>query len=283
MTGHQLRLVVVETAKSFLGRKEADGSHKEIIDIYNCIQPLPNGYFMKYSDPWCAAFVSAVAWLCRLVSIIFPSASCPDMVNRYKAAGRWMEDDAYMPQIGDVVFYDWDDNGSGDDVGTPDHVGLVTEVFASSFNVIEGNSSDMVKIRTLKRDARYIRGFGLPDYDAAAAASEDAGDDGDGEIIVDPDPGELNPNTSGGDSFELRFRILRLGAGMGDQEDLREQVRALQRDLRGLGFDVGPDGLDGKFGPNTLRALKYYQTSVRIPADGEAGPQTYAALNGLEA
>ena len=285
MTGHQLRLVVAETAKSFLGRKEADGSHKEIIDIYNSIVPLPNGYFMKYSDPWCAAFVSAVAWLCRLVSIIFPSASCPDMVNRYKAAGCWIENDAYMPQIADVVFYDWDDDGKGDDVGTPDHVGLVTEVFASSFNVIEGNASDMVKIRTLKRDARYIRGFGLPDYDAAAAASEDTGDDEAGEIIVGKpqEPSASDPNTQAGDSFELRFRILRLGAGMGDQEDLREQVRALQRDLRGLGFDVGPDGLDGKFGPNTLRALKQFQTSVRIPADGEAGPQTYAALNGLEA
>ena len=279
MTEIMLRQSVVETAKSFLGRKEADGSHKEIIDIYNSIQPLPNGYRMKYTDPWCAAFVSAVAWLCRLISIIFPSASCPDMVNRYKAAGRWMERDDYMPQLGDVVFYDWDDSGSGDDVGTPDHVGLVCEIFASSFNVIEGNASDMVKIRTMKRDARYLRGFGLPDYAAAAETADPV------EIPVeDPsaqDPVVSDPDTQDDNSFALTFRILRLGAGMGDQEDLREQVRALQRNLRGLGFDVGPDGLDGEFGPNTLRALKQYQTSVRIPSDGEAGPQTYAALNGL--
>ena len=276
MTAQKLRQSVVETAKSFLGRKEADGSHKEIIDIYNSIQPLPNGYRMKYTDPWCAAFVSAVAWLCRLISIIFPSASCPDMVNRYRAAGRWMERDDYMPQLGDVVFYDWDDSGSGDDVGTPDHVGIVCEVFASSFNVIEGNASDMVKIRTMKRDARYLRGFGLPDY-AAAAETADAGS----EIVVNPEPNVSSSNTQSGDSFALTFQILRIGAGMGELSYLREQVRALQRNLRCLGFDIGPDGLDGEFGPNTLRALKQYQTSVRIPSDGEAGPQTYAALNGL--
>ena len=232
---------------------------------------------MKYTDPWCAAFLSAVAWLQGLTSIVFPSASCPDMVAKYKAAGRWMEDDSYMPQIGDVVFYNWDAKSSGDDTGTPDHVGIVTEVFGSSFNVIEGNSSNMVKIRTVQRNWQFLRGFGLPDYDAAAAAE----DDGDGEIIVEPEPGELNPNTSDGDSFKLSFRILRLGAGMEGQEELREQVRALQRQLRCLGFDIGPDGLDGEFGPNTLRAVMQYQTSVRIPSDGEAGPQTYAALNGL--
>ena len=288
MTAQKLRELVVKTAMRFLGRKESDGSHKEIIDIYNAIRPLPNGFKMKYTDPWCAAFVSAVAWLCNLVSIIFPSASCPDMVNKYKKAGRWMENDDYTPKIGDVVFYDWDDDGKGDNTGTPDHVGIVTEVFSASFNVIEGNASDMVKIRTMKRNGRYIRGFGLPDYDAAAAAIDDDGSDDGGEIVVNPPDGQQeqapsvsNPNTPSSDTFELRFRILRYGAGMGDRTELREQVRALQRALRSLGFDVGPDGLDGEFGPNTLRALRQYQTSVRIASDGEAGPETYSALNGL--
>ena len=61
MTELELRKQVVATAKLWLGRKEADGSHKEIIDVYNSICPLPVGYKMKYTDYWCAAFVSAVA------------------------------------------------------------------------------------------------------------------------------------------------------------------------------------------------------------------------------
>lgn len=272
MTAQQLRVLVVKTAMHFLGRKEADGSHREIIDIYNSISPLPNGFRMKYTDPWCAAFVSAIAWVCKLVSIIFPSASCPDMVSKYKAAGRWMETDSYMPQIGDVVFYDWDDSGQGDDVGTPDHVGIVSEVFASSFNVIEGNASDMVKIRTLQRNGRYIRGFGLPDYAAAATGDE---------VIVEPEPAPEDP-MSDPNTYALTYTILRHGAGMKGQEYLREQVRSVQQRLRWLGFDIGPDGADGEYGDNTAKAVGQYQKSVGLLADKEFGPKTRGRMDGLE-
>lgn len=272
MTAQQLRVLVVKTAMHFLGRKEADGSHKEIIDIYNSIVPLPNGFRMKYTDPWCAAFVSAVAWVCKLVSIIFPSASCPDMVSKYKAAGRWMEDDAYMPQIGDVVFYDWEAKSSGDDTGTPDHVGLVTEVFGSSFNVIEGNASDMVKIRTVQRNWQFLRGFGLPDYAAAATGDE---------VIVEPAPATEDP-VSDPNTYALTYTILRHGAGMKGQERLREQVRSVQQRLRWLGFDIGPDGADGEYGDNTAKAVGQYQQSVGLLADKEFGPKTRGRMDGLD-
>lgn len=277
MTEMDIRRGMAAQARRWLGRKEGDGSHREIIDIYNSIKPLPNGYRMKYTDPWCAAFVSAVAWLQGLTSIVFPSASCPDMVASYKAAGRWMEDDAYMPQIGDVVFYDWDDGGKGDNAGTPDHVGLVVDVYASSYKAIEGNASDMVKIRTMQRNGRYLRGFGLPDY---AAAARDKGSD---EVIVEPGPAQpaskpdasvSDPDTPAGDVFSLRFRILRRGC-------VGEDVRALQRNLKSLGLDVGRYGLDGEFGGDTRAALIAYQRSVRLDPDGEAGPLTMSALNGL--
>lgn len=276
MTAQELREAVVRKAMGFLGRKEADGSHREIIDIYNSITPLPNGYRMKYTDPWCAAFVSAVAWLCGLTGIIFPSASCPDMVSRYKAAGRWMEDDSYMPQIGDVVFYDWDDDGKGDNVGTPDHVGLVVDVFASSYNVIEGNASDMVKIRTMQRNGRYLRGFGLPDYAAAATGDE---------VIVEPEPAQPaskpEASVSDPDTYKLTYTILRYGAGMAGQEQLREQVRAVQQRLRWMGFDIGPDGADGEYGANTVAAVRQYQRSVGLKDDGEVGPLTRGRMDGL--
>lgn len=272
LTEMEIRRGMAAQARRWLGRKEADGSHREIIDIYNQIKPLPNGFRMSYTDPWCAAFLSAVAWLQGLTKIVFPSASCPDMVGKYKAAGRWMEDDAYMPQISDVVFYDWADDGKGDDTGTPGHVGLVVDVYGGSFNVIEGNYSDAVKIRTMSRNGRYIRGFGLPDYVSVA--------DGSSEVIVEPAPDPepeqpvFDPNTPNGDSFELCFRILRCGC-------VGEDVRALQRNLKSLGFDVGRYGLDGEFGSDTKAALVAYQRSVRLPPDGEAGPLTMAALNGL--
>lgn len=275
MTEMEIRRGLAAQARRWLGRKESDNSHREIIDIYNQIQPLPNGYRMKYTDPWCAAFVSAVAWLQGLTSIVVPSASCPDMVTRYKAAGRWMEDDGYMPKISDVVFYDWADDGTGDDTGTPGHVGLVVDVYGGSFNVIEGNYSDAVKIRTMSRNGRYIRGFGLPDYASVADGTETGG-----EVVVEPEPEPQpeqpvsDPGTPSSDTFTLRFRILHKGCK-------GEDVRALQRQLKHLGFDVGPCGLDGDFGSDTKAALVAYQRSVRLDPDGEAGPLTMAALNGL--
>jgi hypothetical protein len=269
MTEVQLREKVVAQARSWLGRKEADGSHREIIDVYNSIKPLPNGYRMKYTDPWCAAFVSAVAWMCKLTSIIIPSASCPDMVAKYQKIGRWMENDNYLPRAGDVVFYDWDDSGSGDNAGVPDHVGLVTDVYSTSFNVIEGNSSDMVKIRTLQRNARYLRGFGLPDY--AGAATEKTEEDGK-DIEA--------PTTSSGD-YQLTYHLLRHGAGMGEQAYLKPEVAAVQKLLIADGYTCGGYGADGEFGSGTEQSVRNYQYDHKLEADGVVGPQTRAKLEGV--
>lgn len=56
-----LRMQVVETAQSYLGCNEADGSHEQIIDLYNSHQPLAMNYTVQYTDSWCATYVSAVA------------------------------------------------------------------------------------------------------------------------------------------------------------------------------------------------------------------------------
>ena len=56
-----LRLSLIQQAESWLGRKEADGSHKTIIDRYNAQEVLPVGYTLSYTDSWCAAFVTASA------------------------------------------------------------------------------------------------------------------------------------------------------------------------------------------------------------------------------
>lgn len=159
------RNTVLEAARSWLGRKEADGSFKVIIDTYNSIVPLPCGYRMTYYDPWCAAFVSAVAQKVGATNIIYPECSCDRMIQLYQQHGRWMENDAYTPQPGDVIFYDWQDSGSGDNVGSSDHVGLVYSVVGTSMTIIEGNCSDSVCFTTRTVNQRYIRGYGLPDYE----------------------------------------------------------------------------------------------------------------------
>ena len=44
MTEKELRQKVVDTAVSYLGCKEANGSHRKIIDLYNSHKPLARGY-----------------------------------------------------------------------------------------------------------------------------------------------------------------------------------------------------------------------------------------------
>lgn len=168
MTADELRRMVVKRAESWLGLNEADMSHREIVDSYNSIQPLPRGYRVSYYDPWCATFVSAVAQVCGLTKWIYPECSCQLMIDLYKAAGRWMEDDAYRPQPGDIIMYDWDDNGMGDNTGWADHVGYVTGLTGDTIHIIEGNCSNAVMRTSRQINGRYIRGYCLPDYDEAA-------------------------------------------------------------------------------------------------------------------
>ena len=57
-----------------------------------------------------------------------------------------------------------------------------------------------------------------------------------------------------------------------------ESVKALQQALAREGFD--PGSVDGKFGPNTERAVKAFQRANGLTADGVVGPRTRAALEG---
>lgn len=164
MTETEIRNQVVNVAKSYLGCRESDGSHKKIIDTYNAHRPLARGYSVKYTDPWCATFVSAVAVLCGLTDIMPTECSCSKMVELYKKMGRWEESDSYVPKLGDVVMYDWGDTGKGDNTGTPDHVGIVVYISGNTMKIIEGNITDSVNYRTLSVNGKYIRGYCLPDY-----------------------------------------------------------------------------------------------------------------------
>lgn len=156
---------VVAQAKTWLGRKESNGTHEAIIDIYNTQKPLPRGYKVKYNDEWCATFVSAVAVNLGYTDIIPTECSCTKMIDLFKKLGSWNESDSRKPNPGDVIFYDWEDNGAGDNKSQPNHVGIVEKVSGTTITVIEGNYNQEVKRRTIKVDGKYIRGYGVPKYD----------------------------------------------------------------------------------------------------------------------
>ncbi len=291
MTEHELRARVCARARLWLGRKEADGSHREIIDVYNQIVPLPRGYRLQYSDPWCAGFASAVAQALGLTAWIFPECGCGPMIELYRKAGRWMEDDACLPAPGDVIFYDWQDSGAGDNRGDPDHVGLVLEAAGDLITVIEGNCADRVATRTLFRDNRCIRGYGLPDYAAAAAAINAHEDPEDGPaqeapaVIVIPDPEPVSDPDAAGDGVPDVLSPAALPEGwchaalpilaIGDES---EAVRAAQVLLEKRGFRCGWMGADAEFGPKTEAALGKFKRDRGLERSPEIDAETWQRL-----
>lgn len=167
------RAQVVALANSWLGRNEADGSHKYIVDIYNTLasDKLPRRTKMQYNWAWCACTWSALAVKLGYTDIMPIEISCYYIIEQAKKMGVWIEQDNRVPLLAEAVLYDWDDDAKNyattDNKNTPEHIGVVVEVNESAgyFVVVEGNFSNAVKKRTLSINGRYIRGFVSPKYD----------------------------------------------------------------------------------------------------------------------
>ena len=156
---------VVRQAQAWIGKKESNGTHKEIIDIYNSHKPLARGYKVKYTDSWCAVFVSAVAIKLGYTSIVPTECGCGKMIDLFKALGAWQEGRSYKPSAGDIIFYDWNDNNSSD------HVGIVEKVSGSVIAVIDGNKNNAVERRKISIGNKCIQGYGVPKYDKPISVS----------------------------------------------------------------------------------------------------------------
>jgi len=160
-----LRMEVVTTAEQYLGTKEADGSHKKIIDRYNSHEPLAVGYVVQYTDSWCSTFVSTIAMECGLTEIIPTECGCERHIGLFQQLDSWVEQDDYIPRPGDLIFYDWNMEEKGECTGWSDHVGIVVGTKWPFLKVIEGNFDDCVQYRYLMLDDLAIRGFATPDYE----------------------------------------------------------------------------------------------------------------------
>lgn len=152
---------VVRTCQSWVGVTEPN--HQFILDIYNNHKPLARGYKVKIRDAWCATFASAAlianGWTGPT------ECGCEEWIKLLYEDDMWIEDDGFKPQPGDLIFYDWDDDGRGDCTGHADHVGVVETVNGISMTIIEGNNNNAVRRRVISVNSRYIRGFGVPTYE----------------------------------------------------------------------------------------------------------------------
>lgn len=160
-----LRTSLITAAERWLNCNETDGSHKQIIDIYNNHEPLAQGYRVQYDDQWCATFVSAAAIQAGLTEIIPTECGCQRQIELLERLGAWEEADDYKPLPGDIIYYSRNSSQLfGDCTEWSDHVGIVVGTNGNMMKVIEGNYDDAVGYRIIRVNDPIIRGFGIPNY-----------------------------------------------------------------------------------------------------------------------
>ena len=201
-----------------------------------------------------------------LTEYILPECSCNRMIKLYKSKNQWVEDDTYVPDMGDILFYAWKDKGVGDCELEADHVGIVKEVKNNIIYVIEGNYSKSVKIRQVKVNGKYIRGFATPDYKTASKTYNFKK-----KVTVKPSKtitttNKIDTTITTGKVLTIASTVPYLKSG-----DKNEAVKVMQTVLIYLGFSCGTSGADGSFGPATVKAVKAYQKTVGITQDGICG------------
>ena len=122
-------------------------------------QPYWSWYGFNSRVEWCACFVSWCADQCGYIEsgLVPKFAGCVDGANWFKSNGKW-QDRTYEPKTGDIIFFDWE----GD--GTTDHVGIVEKCENGTVYTVEGNSGDACKQRQYTVGSSNIYGYGIPAY-----------------------------------------------------------------------------------------------------------------------
>jgi len=122
-------------------------------------QPYWSWYGFDSRVEWCACFVSWCADQCGYIEsgLVPKFAGCVDGANWFKSNGKW-QNRTYEPKAGDIIFFDWE----GD--GTTDHVGIVEKCENGIVYTVEGNSGDACKQRQYAVGSNNIYGYGIPAY-----------------------------------------------------------------------------------------------------------------------
>lgn len=105
---------------------------------------------------WCACFVSWCGDKSNLIdSGAMPKfSSCSEGAAWFKKNGSW-RDSSYMPVSGDIIFFDWDGNG------TTEHVGIIEKTENGRIYTIEGNNNNSVRRVSYPIGYESIYGYGV--------------------------------------------------------------------------------------------------------------------------
>lgn len=234
-------------------------------------------YVNGASTPYCACYTSWVMDQAKVSVAGLPAAYCPYICRDGVKAGKTVS--KYDAQPGDVVLFDWDNDGLSD------HVGIVESNFGSYLQTIEGNTNG----GQVARRTRYFSNIChviRPNYDGKEVIAQVS----DSDLVVDGWAGPLTitklqqvlknpegyvdgvlsgqaPNQQ--EYFDHVWSCTWNGLGSYTVERLQDILGlgtsgiwnyylsvALQERLINNGYSCGPDGADGYFGYNSCCALQ---------------------------
>lgn len=217
----------------------------------------------KQHVAWCDVFVDhsfVEAYGMEVaLAITFQPYGKPNCGAGCKYSRQYYQQNGHLfnePEPGDQVFF------HSKDKSTISHTGLVYAVDNSYIYTVEGNTSSAsgvvanggaVAKKKYKRSYDRLAGFGRPDYGMKASSVFDI------------------PSTNPTTAYELGDRTLKKGDKGDDVEDMQEN-------LIKLGYDLGDDDADGKFGSKTDEAVRNFQRSSALEVDGKFGPKSFAAM-----
>ncbi|MBF7095447.1 GBS Bsp-like repeat-containing protein [Streptococcus sp. HF-1907] len=159
LTAHKTPLTeILSLAESYKGILTGSQAHKNLVNTYNSIRPLPVGYTVKYDD-WCDVFVSTIFIKSGLSHLIDRECGVQCHINLMSDKRIWLGKIS-TPKAGDIVTFDWDDNRFAD------HIGIEN----GKIRTIKGNTTmpgrDIRGVNTKSYDinSQYIKGFARPKY-----------------------------------------------------------------------------------------------------------------------
>ncbi len=210
----------------------------------------------SYAYSWCAAFTSYCAKYAG-VSGIKQTTGCLDQYNNSSGTKHWVvSDKSYVPQSGDLVFYDW--NSTGSRSANFDHVEVV-EYFDNSsrtIHTIAGNSGDgsTTTRKVCRRTRSYdstVKCFLTPNYSGYVTPT-------------------LNNDTPLGIPYPRPT-----GTPLIQYGSTGSYVCWVQSALNKVGYSLT---VDGDFGANTDSAVRSFQSKYGLEVDGQVGSATIAKL-----
>lgn len=248
------RKQMVELALRYKGATTGSAKHKDLVNTFNKVKP--HGEVGNYRCAWCA--ITVTAWFLKggwTQSNMAMSYNCGTLISDAKRLGIWIENDAYVPKIGDVIIYYWSDSGRGDCTSGASHVGMVISVSGNKFIVLEGNKgSGVCGTRELHVNERYIRGF-------------------------------ITPRYSGNDSLKTKYKPSTPFSGSLPSKnvaygDSGSDAKKVQKFLN-WAIDAKLD-VDGECGSKTVLAIQIFEATYSVPnADGVFGVGCRNAANKL--